>query len=177
MSLETPKTDTEEYTDEAIALANSAKELTEQDGEDAVVLKFPDIRQSEAPQDPSDTLIESYGKALADRREPASPETKLTLRGRAVIALGGIAGVAALVGIGAGLHEATDTDFHGEKTVVINEGTVTEIANNDVDGGANHTADTVNKIVAMNPDVFQNGKAFVESKDLGEKIVVPESAE
>ncbi len=173
MDLETPKTDTQ-HDDQAIALAHSAKEHHSEDvgGEDATILEFP-TRSTTTPPQAGDTLIEGYSLAVADKRLTKKPETRLTLRGKAVLALGGLA---AVVGLGAGLQEALDTDFHGEKTVTINKGdTVSDIAKNDVDGGASHTADTVNKIVAMNPDVFQDGKANLGSEDLGKDITVPES--
>ena len=97
---------------------------------------------------------------------------RLTKRGKAVLGLLG-AGVA--VGAIAAGVEANTPDFHGEKTVTISENNVTDIAMNHVDGAENDVRATVDKIVDMNPDVFQDGKAFVGSEDVGDEIDIPDS--
>lgn len=80
-------------------------------------------------------------------------------------------------GITAALHEI-GPDFEGSKQVKLTndpkEDTLTEVAVNNVDGAENHVKATVDKIVKMNPEVFQEGKAFIGSEDLGKKIDVPE---
>lgn len=102
-------------------------------------------------------------------KEPAA--VRVNVRGIAAVAL---AGVTAL-GLGYAAHEGNTTHFHGEHPVVITQDTVTQIARDDVDHAANDIQGTVQKIVDMNPSVFQNGQAFVESEDLGKTIEVPKS--
>ena len=99
---------------------------------------------------------------------------RLTRRGKAVLGLLG-AGLAASGAVAA--VEANTPDFHGDHTVTITENNVTDIAMDHVDGAENDVRATVDKIVDMNPDVFQNGKAFVESGDLGQTITVPDSVD
>ena len=100
--------------------------------------------------------------------------TRLTKRGEAALLLIGtglaIGGIAATV-------EANSTHFEGEKqtTITGDETTVTEIAHDNVEGSQNHIDETVDKIVSMNPEVFENGTAFVGSDDTGKNITVPKS--
>ena len=93
---------------------------------------------------------------------------------RIALALATFAGVA---GLGHLAGEAVTPDFHGEHSVTITEDTVTDIAKDHVKGAENHIQATVREIVDRNPKVFQDGKAFVESEDLGKTIEVPKSVD
>jgi len=99
---------------------------------------------------------------------------RLTRRGKAVLAVAG-AGLSVF-----GAHEVVASQqphFEGTKQVTIHENTVTGIAHDEVAGSENHIGATVDKIVEMNPDVFQDKKAFVESEDMGKTIEVPKSVD
>lgn len=99
---------------------------------------------------------------------------RYTRRGKAVL---GLLGAGLAVGTIAAGAEANSPDFHGEHTVTVTENNVTDIAMNHVKGADSDVRATVDKIIEMNPDVFQDGRAFVESEDLGEKIEVPKSVD
>lgn len=151
-----PKLD---YIDEAIELAQSAHDVSIGG---ATVIEFPRIAQMQ------DVQVDDTHNQLRDKRA----EAELTLRTKAALVLGGIA---ATMGLGVGMGEVLETDFEGEKIIQIEHDTVSEIAVNEVEGGASSTGATIRRIVEMNPDVFQNGRAFVESEDIGKDIKVPES--
>jgi len=106
-----------------------------------------------------------------------TPDIRLTQRGKrvrnALVATVAVAGVGA--GVAANNHNATH--FDGTNRVKLTNGdTVSDIAKYDVEGGASHVGDVVNEIVRRNPDVFQDGSAYVGSEDLGETIEVPGSS-
>lgn len=88
------------------------------------------------------------------------------------------AGALAAVTGGHLAHEAIQpAEMKGEQIVRIVPGdTVNGIVNTEVDGGASHTGDVSEWVVNANPEVFQDGEAFLGSEDLGEEIVIPESA-
>jgi len=99
---------------------------------------------------------------------------RFTKCGKAVL---GLLGAGLAVGGIAASVESNTPDFHGEHAVTISKDTVTGIAKDHVRGAENATQATVRKIVEMNPDVFQDGKAFVESEDVGKTIDVPDSVD
>lgn len=107
-----------------------------------------------------------------ENEEPTS--VRVNVRGR--ITAAALAGVAAF-GLGYVANEANTTHFHGEQSVVITESNVTQIAEDHVEGADNDIQGTIQKIVEMNPDVFQDGQPFVESEDLGKTIEVPMSVD
>ena len=99
--------------------------------------------------------------------------TRLTKRGEAAVWAAGVG--LATVGAAGTAISVDRPDFTGTHEVQVDQPTVTDLANEYVEGSEDHIKATVNKIVEMNPDVFQDGKPFVGHEDLGESIDVPES--
>lgn len=103
---------------------------------------------------------------------------KITRRGKVALAA---LGIPAAISIGYGLVEANDSDFKGTQIVEIDGSTrnLTDIAQH-VEGVDGHVGNTIDKIVEMNPDVFQDrgenkSQAYIESQDIGQDVIVPES--
>lgn len=137
----------------------------------ATILEFP-VDQIQPTE--SNRADDNPFPSDADHQLPeVKSSVRLTKRGRIAT------GVAALVGVGAsvfGVGAAAQNnapEFEGTHQVTIDEATVTDIAHDHIKGSENDIKAAVNKIVDMNPQVFQNGKAYVESEDLGKEITVP----
>lgn len=106
-----------------------------------------------------------------ENEEPTT--VRVGVRGIAAAALAGVM----VLGVGYVASETNATHFHGKQPVVITESNVTQIAEDHVKGADNDIQGTVQKIVEMNPDDFQNGQAFVDGEDLGKTIEVPISVD
>ena len=99
---------------------------------------------------------------------------RYTRRGKAVLGLLG-AGLA-VGGVGTIVEANNGPDFQGEHQITIKRGdTVTDLALDNVEGAEDHIKATVNEIVKMNPKVFEDGKAYVESEDIGKTAETPDS--
>ena len=114
----------------------------------------------------------------SNESEAQNVPVRLSRRGKVVLKAVGIGMAAgAAVGSAAAMNAANTPEFHGEHQVTITEDNVTDIAMDNVKGADNDIRATVDEIVAKNPKVFQDGKAFVESQDVGKTIEVPDSVD
>lgn len=101
---------------------------------------------------------------------------RYTRRGKAVLGLLG-AGLA-VGGVGTIVEANNGPDFQGEHQITIKQGdTVTDLALDNVEGAEDHIKATVNKIVKMNPQVFEDGKAYVDGTDIGKTAETPDSVD
>jgi hypothetical protein len=119
-------------------------------------------------------------ETLITQKHESEIPLKFTRRGK--IALAAL-GFSAAIGVGHGLLEANDSDFKGTQIVEIDGSTtnLTDIAQH-VEGVEGHVGSTINKIVEMNPEVFQDrgenkSSAYVESQDIGQDVIIPKSVD
>lgn len=168
-------------------VANQALEVNKESAPeattDAVNIPFPGQPQSQSheatlPAQGSETRNHDVQPSTSSLEEevPSSPSFKNKII-RSIARVAGVAGAAVIVAGGVNTGEdAYAPDFEGEQTVrITNETTVTDLALNHVDGAETATGATVNEIIDRNPEVFQDGKAFIGSEDINETVKLPDS--